>query len=61
MTKSEFNLKLKELNKSLMSSKTREEHSAADHAINVLVDAYRATEENKELAEANAIALHIAG
>ena len=54
-------LKLKKLNEKLMSAKTREEHSEADNAINTLVDLYRTPAEDKELAEANAIALCIAG
>lgn len=61
MTSLEFKAKLKKLNEKLMSAKTREEHSEADHAINMLVDSYRAPKEDKELAEANDMALHIAG
>ena len=61
MTNLEFKAELKKLNEKLMSAKTREEHSEADHAINMLVDSYRAPAEDKELAEANTIALHIAG
>ena len=38
MTKQEFEGRLKELNKTLMQSKTREQQSKADQAINDLVD-----------------------
>ena len=61
MTKQEFNQRLEELNTKLMNSKTREEHSIADHEINMLVDEFRKPKKDKDLQEANAIALHLAG
>ena len=40
MSKAYFEYKLEKLNKKLMSSKTREEHTETDREINMLVDEY---------------------
>ena len=61
MTDLEFKTKLKELNKKLMESVTREQHSKYDNEINILVDNYRKPESDDGLNEANRIALEIAG
>lgn len=61
MTKQQFKVKLEKLNKNLMASTTREEHAIADRAINNLVDSYAGNNKNNDLAEANAIALVMAG
>ena len=61
MTNQEFKAQLAVLNKTLMSATTREEHSAVDHEINVLVDSYRTPSNDTEGLEANRLALSVAG
>lgn len=61
MTDLEFKTKLKELNKKLMESVTREQHSQYDNEINILVDNYRKPKSDDGLNEANRIALELAG